>query len=332
MRLLPLAALLASACAPPAQGTGPTGPGGAGGGGGGAIQPDACGQIDGTKVGRKVYAFLVASAELDRATVELEGTVHEACAKMAGELGIPAEGTTEALCGKVSKGLKDNLQVSVSQKTRLVTRTTPPVCTTEVDFAAKVAAECEATVEADLKVSCSGHCGGTCQGTCDGRCSAKGPNGECNGTCEGTCKGSCSADCQGSANVNASAECRASAEVRADLRTTCSEPKVEVVRENVTVVDASKLDKAVKAIQVGLPILLTTGAKAKIVGQSVVHWAKTAVDLVRAGKKVLKEIGDRGACVAIQLAGALAASVQIEARIDVSISVSADMSASAGAQ
>jgi len=332
MRMLPLAlliaSLVASACVPPAGGTGPNQPGG----GGSAVQPDACGSIDGTKVGRKVYAFLVASAELDKATIELEGTVHEACAKMAGELGIPAEGKTKELCAKVSDGLKANLQVSVSQKTRLVTRTTPPVCTTEVDFAAKVAAECEATAQADLKVSCSGQCGGTCQGACDGRCSAKGPDGKCAGTCEGTCQGSCSGDCRGSANVDASAECRASAEVRADVRTTCTEPKVEVVRENVTVVDASKLDKAIAAIQVGLPILLTAGAKAKIVGKAVVHWAKTASDLVRAGKKVLKEIGERGACVAIQLAGAVAASVQIEARIDVSVNVSAEMSASAGAQ
>src|SRR5678815_5776793 len=50
---------------------------------GAGISPDACGKIDTSKVGRKLYAFLVASAELDRASVELENSVRDSCRKMA---------------------------------------------------------------------------------------------------------------------------------------------------------------------------------------------------------------------------------------------------------
>ena len=306
-----------------------TGPGRPGGGG---INPDACGRISTTAVGRKIHAFLVASAELDQASRELEGTVRSACRKMALALEISPDGETGPLCDRVAAELEANLEVSVSQETRLVTRTKPPVCETKVDFAAGVVAECEAKAEADVQVSCEGSCSGTCSGACDGQCSATGADGSCAGVCEGTCRGSCSGGCQGSADVEASAECKAAAEVRADIRTECSEPEVEVVTENVTVVDASKLEKATKAISVGLPTLLRAGAKAQIVAKSLVHWSQTAAQLVAAGGKVLKEIGQQGACVGIQLAAAAAAAANIQARIDVSVKVSARVSASAGAQ
>jgi hypothetical protein len=320
---LPL--VLLSACPVPTDGTTPTQPQS-------AIEPDACGSIQDTKIGRKIYAFLIASAELDTATAELEGTVREACGKMAIELGSAPTGSTKELCDRVTDDLKANLQVSVSQEQRLVTRTVPPVCTTDVDFAAKVAAECEATVEADVQVSCSGRCGGTCEGRCDGTCDALAADGvSCAGQCRGTCQGSCRGSCDGYANVDASAECRASAEIRADVRTTCTEPRVEVVTENVTVVDATKLQKAVRAIEVGLPVLLKAGARAKVVAKALVHWTKVTAQLVRAGSRVLREIGKRGACVALQVAAAAAASVQIEARIEVSVNVSASVSGAAGA-
>src|SRR5512142_2695968 len=101
---------LLAAC-PPASQT----PGGGGGGGGGnravGINPDACGQINTTKVGRKLYAFLVASAELDRASTELEGGVHDACRHMAADLGTSTDGDTRTLCTRVAQELQANLQV-----------------------------------------------------------------------------------------------------------------------------------------------------------------------------------------------------------------------------
>src|SRR3954467_1586215 len=123
-----------AACPPP-----PSGPGGGGGGGGGAgISPDSCGKIDTNPVGRKLYAFLVASAELDRASIELEGKVHYACGRMATILGVPAGGDTKELSNRASIALRDNLQVSVKSESRLVTRTVPPVCHTDVSFTAGV--------------------------------------------------------------------------------------------------------------------------------------------------------------------------------------------------
>ncbi len=327
--LLPFAILLFATCTPIPGG--PAGPGGLGGGGGG-INPNACGKISTSDVGRKVHAFLTASAELDSASIKLENSVKTACVRMAQELQIVTTGNTEEVCGRVTQELEASLQVSVSQEQRLVTRTEPPVCTTEIDFAAGIVAECEASVSADVHIRCDGYCGATCNGVCNGTCSSVNGDGSCAGTCDGTCEGSCSGSCQGSASVDASAECKASAEVRASIHTECTEGKVVVVMENVTVIDASRLDRAVKAIEVGMPTLLQVGAKAKLVGGAFVNWSKTAVSLAASSGALVSDLGASSICVGLQLAGAVAASADISARIDVSISVSASVSASAGAQ
>ena len=321
--LVSLVLLLLSACPAPA----PQSPGGPPSGGG--IRPDACGRLDTSDTGRKVHAFLTASAELDSVSLQLEQTVHGACVQMANELQISAAGDTATLCDRVSTELNESLEVSVSQEQRLVTRTEPAVCTTELDFAAGIVAECEARA---IDVRCEGSCGATCTGRCNGECSATAADGSCAGICDGVCEGRCEGSCEGGANVDASAECKASAEVRASLHTTCTEPKVVVVTENVTVVDASRLTRAIKAIEVGMPVLLKAAAKAKLVAHAFVHWSKTAVSLAGASGKLLGDLGARSVCVGVQLAAAVAASAQISARVDVSIQVSASVSASAGAQ
>lgn len=318
----------------PKGGPGAGGPGGGGGGGGGGgVNPTACGNISTSEVGRKMQNFLTASAELDAAASGLEMSVADACRKMAAELGVSTEGDTRTVCNRASEELKANLQVSVSSESRMVTRYKEPVCHTKFEFAAEVAAQCEAKVQADIQVQCTGYCGGQCNGQCDGQCSgATGQGGECAGQCSGTCRGSCSADCQGSANVNASAECKASAEVRASIKTECDPPELEIVQENVTVVDASKLDKAKAAIKAGMPQLLAVGAKAKIVGQSIVYWAQTLGSLVKSTGSLIKQLGEKGICVGGQLAAAFAAVAQVQAHVEVSIEVSASVSASAGGQ
>jgi hypothetical protein len=318
----------------PAPGTGP-GAGGRGGGGGGGsaaggVNPDACGPINTSKVGRKLYAFLVASAELDRASLELEQSVKGACIKMAQELQVATDGDTKTVCDRAIAALDANLEISVSKETRMVTRVKPAECTTNIDFMAGIVAECEATVAADVNIQCEGSCGGTCSGQCDGTCAATNASGQCAGECNGTCRGSCSADCQGYADVSASAECKASAEVRASVNTTCTEPEVEVVQQDVTVVDDTKFQMAMAAIRVGMPTLLKAGAKAKLVAKAAVLWAQTAGSLVKSSGQIIGEIGERGLCVGGQLAGALAAVAQVEARFTVSIEVSASVSASAG--
>jgi hypothetical protein len=315
---------LAMGCPPP-KGTGPSS-------GGSSINPSACGDLSGDAVTRKLSSFLIASADLDRATIELERSVHDACVRMATELGVPTAGDTETVCKRAAAELEANLQVSVSQETRLVTRYVPPECTSQIEFTAGIVAECEARVVTDVSVRCEGSCRGTCSGACDGTCAARGADGQCAGACDGTCGGSCTGGCEGYATVDASAECRASAEIQASVHTECSEPRVEVVRENVTIIDDSKFQRAMAAINAGMPTLLKVGAKAELVGRALVNWVSTGASLVRSSGQLVGSLGERGVCVAGQLAASVAAAVQIEARISISIQASASVSASAGAQ
>lgn len=313
-------------CGPP-----PRGAGGAGGGGAG-VNPDACGEISTTAVGRKLHAFLVASAELDTATLALETSVRDACKRMAVELGVSPDGDTRTVCKRAAAELDANLKISVSQETRMVTKYDPPVCTTEVDFAAGIVAECEASVAADVAVTCEGTCGGTCSGVCEGTCQgATGAGGECDGVCQGSCRGRCSADCRGYADVDASVECKASAEVRASLRTECTEPKVRVVQEQVTIVDDTKFQMAMRAIDAGMPTILQVGKKAEYTLKATGLWFKTLGGLVKSSGELVGALGEKGVCVGVQLATAFAAAAQVEARVSVSIEVSAEVSASAGA-
>ena len=320
-----LVALVAS-CPPPKGGTG----GGGGGGGAVGINPDSCGTINTSNVGRKLYAFLVASAELDRASLELENTVRDACVRMNTELGAPTTGDTKTVCMRAKQELEANLQVSIKTEKRLVTKYTPPVCKTDVDFSAGFAAECEGRARADVSVTCEGRCGGTCNGACDGTCSA-GTAAQCTGQCSGTCRGRCSGSCEGYANVEASAECKASAEIRATTRTTCTPAKTEIVQQDVTVVDATKWNKAMAAINAGVPVLLTAGKKLELAGRALVLWVTTGASLVKASGQLAGELGQKGACVAAQLVAVVAATANIQARFSVSIEVSASVSASAGA-
>ena len=137
--------------------------------------------------------------------------------------------------------------------------------------------------------------------------------------------------CNGYADVDASAECKASAEVRATTHTTCTPAKTEIVQQDVTVVDATKWNKAMAAINAGLPDLLTASKKLEMTAKAVVLWVQTGASLVKASGQLVGEIGERGVCVGGQLAGVVAAAANIQARIDVSIEVSASVSASAGA-
>jgi hypothetical protein len=114
------------------------------------------------------------------------------------------------------------------------------------------------------------------------------------------------------------------------VNTECTEPEVEVVREDVTVVDDTKFQMAMAAINAGMPTILKAGAKATLVARAAVAWAKTAASLVGSSGQLVKELGERGVCVGLQLGAALAAVAQVEARFTVSIEVSASVSASAG--
>lgn len=312
-----MSCLLVAACPPPKGSSGP------GGGGNSTINPNACGTINTTNVGRKLYAFLVASADLDRASFDLENTVRDACRRMAVDLRTSPLGSTQEVCSRVAAELQANLQVSIKSEKRLVTRHTPPVCRTNVDVTAGFAAECEARAAADVNVRCAGHCNGTCTGAC----STGGTGGQCAGTCNGRCSGSC----DGYADVNASAECKASAEIHSVAHTECTEPKVEVVQQDVTVVDASKFQSAVAAIGHGLPQILSAQRRLELAAKALAEWVTTGGSLIASAGDLANQIGEQGACVAGQLAGVIAASADIQARLSVSVEVTAQVSASAGA-
>lgn len=309
--------LVLAACPPPKGSSGP------GGSGNSAINPNACGTINTTKVGRKLYSFLVASADLDRASFELENTVLDACRRMAVDLRTSPLGTTQEVCSRVAAELQANLQVSVKTEKRLVTRHTPPVCRTSIDVTAGFAADCEASAAADVNVRCAGHCNGTCNGACS--------TGVTGGQCAGTCNGRCSGTCDGYADVNASAECKASAEIHSTAHTVCTEPKVEVVQQDVTIVDASKFQSAVAAINHGLPQILSAQRRLELAGKALAQWVSTGASLVASAGDLASQIGEQGACVVGQLAGVVAASANIQARLSVSVEVTAQVSASAGA-
>jgi hypothetical protein len=325
-RVLYVLVLAFLAACPPAQPTS----GASGGGGRAAISPDSCGKLDSSKIGRKAYAFLVASSELDRASLELERSIHDACKRMAVELGVSPAGTIKEVCTRAATELDANLAVSVRSESRLVTRTVPPVCKTDIDFTAGFVAQCEARASADVNVQCTGRCGGTCNGACDGQCAGAG--GQCNGQCTGTCRGHCSGNCDGYVDVDASAECKASAEVRAVVRTECSEPRVEVVRENVTVVDDAKFQRAMAAINAGMPTVVKAGVKLERAGKALGLWVSAGASLVKSLGQFAGDLGDKAICVGGQLAAVIAATAQIEARFSISIEVSAQVSASAGAK
>lgn len=303
-----------------------------GGGQGAGINPEACGDLSTAPLSRRVHSFLIASAELDRASLELEGSVVGACRKMAGVLGINPLGDTRTVCNAVAAELDANLKVSVSQEKRLVTREVPPVCTTEIDFAAGVAAECEAQAQGSMSMTCDGHCSGTCNGACDGTCVGGAAGGVCQSQCDGVCGGSCTGSCDGYVTGGVEAECRATVEIRSSLHTTCTEPRLEVVEESVTIVDDTKFRKAQAAIMAGLPTIRQSAKKAELVARSAVLWTKTLGGLIGSGGQLLVELGERSVCIGGQLQAALAAAAQVEARFSVSIEVSASISGSAGVQ
>jgi modification target Cys-rich repeat protein len=301
---------------------------------GGAKLPGAadCGDVDATPAGAKLKAFIAASEEVDKASAKLEASVKDACRDMAKALSISDDGDTKTVCNRVAAEIKNSLKVGVKAKSAVAVKYTPAVCKVNADFTAEAAAKCEGKAKADVKVSCSGTCSGTCNGACSGACASKNAKGQCAGTCEGTCKGSCSGSCSGAADVDGSAECKASASARGNLRADCSEPKVDVAVDSKAVVDASRIARVEKALKVGLPAILSAGAKAKLVAKSVKAFVTTAKKLGGSGAALVKQLGAKAVCVSGELAGAAKVATQVNVRVNVSVQASASVSGAAGAK
>jgi hypothetical protein len=328
MRTLLLVAVLAATGCPVTSGR----PGGPGGQTGGSVDANACGRIDTTDAGRKVYAFLLATQELQREVAELEASARGSCKVMATELGIPAEGDTVILCKAVSEELKRGLAASLKADARFEVAYTPAVCTVNVDAAAKIAAECQGSATATADVTCDGQCTGTCKGRCDGQCAATAASGECAGACEGTCEGSCSGGCEGTADVQADVECEAAAEVRANIEAECTTPELEMRFDAGLVVDQARLDRVRSAISKGLPGLLTVAAKLTgPVAGATVTWTQSVSSLYKATGKLFASLGPAATCVIGQIGAAFEAAASIEVQVSITVQASVEVGGSAGA-
>jgi hypothetical protein len=293
---------------------------------------DCGGDLGSGAAALKIKAFLGATADVDKATASLEGSVRDACRDMARALGISDDGNTKTVCNRVAAEIKNSLKVGVKSRTAVTTRYQPAVCKVDADVTAQAAARCEGKARADVKVTCSGRCSGTCNGACNGTCAAKNAKGQCAGQCQGTCRGNCSGDCSGAASVDGSAECKASASAEGNVKAKCSEPKLDVRVDSKTVVDASRIAKLEKALKVGLPALLAANAKAKLVASSVKAWASTARKLSGSGAALVKQLGAKSVCVAGDLAAAAKVATSVNVRVSVSVQASASVSGAAGAK
>ena len=307
------------------------------GGGSGGVDPNSCGNISTNDTGRKLHAFLEATANLNTTVMETEKVVKQSCIIMGNELGMAAgdlEGETKSVCTKVINTINENLKVLIKADAKLDVEYTPAVCTVDIQATAKAAAECDARAEADIEVKCEGSCTGTCEGKCDGKCEGAagtvGAAGECNGTCKGTCEGSCSGGCDGSADVNASAECKASAEVKASVDVKCTEPELKINAEASAMIDTGKAEMTIKALRAGLPKLLSVKARLKPLQAAIKVWAKSAKNLAGEAGQIASSFKEQAMCISGQIAAAAGMVANINASVEVSVSVSVEASGSAG--
>lgn len=301
----------------------------------GALKPDSCGPINGTDAGRKLYAFLNATVELDRQVTAVEKRARQACLDMGAELGLPGdqlEGDTKTVCNRVAASLREHLQGGLRAEAQMNVTYKPAVCTVDVQAAAQASAECSGSASAEAQVTCEGTCSGTCYGQCSGTCSAKNASGECAGQCTGACQGRCEGSCQGSADVKAEAECEAAAEIRANANVECTPAQVEVAYDAAMVVDGEKLERAKKAIDRGLPSLLTAAAIAKgPMAKAVATWASTVRGLYDASKDIASQFGKQALCVSGQIAAAFEAMAHIQVSLSVSVEASVSVGGACGA-
>ncbi|HTM23486.1 MAG TPA: hypothetical protein VL172_23345 [Kofleriaceae bacterium] len=299
-----------------------------------AVQPDSCGKIDTNDTGRKLYAFLKASAALDGEVAGLYRDAKRACLAMAEKLQLPNEqrnGDLGFVCKNVAKEIHDGLANGFEGEYKMTVEYKPAVCTVDVDVAASATASCEGKAKADISVSCEGSCSGSCNGECEGTCAAKNASGQCAGQCNGTCKGSCSGSCQGSADVDAEVECKAAAEIDANINATCTDPVFETKWEEPRAKDPARLKRIDAALAIGIPAIGKIWAKATgPTAHAVASWVKATGQLAAASGKLVKSLGEAGVCVAGQITAAFEAMARVQADISVTVEVSVSVTGSAG--
>lgn len=300
-----------------------------GGGSSGMVDPNTCGNYAASEAGARLKAFLTAVQDLQKQSQETVEIVKTSCKIMGRELGMtdadfPDSMETKDVCAKVWGAYDENLKVAVKGKAAFKFQYKPAVCRVNVQATAEAAAKCEGKATADIGAKCSG----TCRGKCDGQCTAAakastgggaGGSGECNGQCSGTCHGKC----EGHADVQASGQCKAHAQAKASAEMECTEPELKVSLDAKMVVDKSKAEATLKALQNGLPKLLSVRARLAPLQAAVASTVSTAKDLKSMGPKFFNSFADQAMCISGQVAAAVNAAASIEANISVSVEVSA---------
>jgi len=307
------------------------------GGMGGGLDPDACGGYAASEAGRKIHAFLQATATLDTKLKETVDVMKTSCVMMGNELHMSAgqlDGDAKVVCNNVFATIKDNMKVAIKPNAKLNVKYKPAVCTVDVQAAAHAAAECEGKADADIAVKCDGGCSGTCNGTCSGKCSGKagtgGSGGKCNGQCEGTCSGSCSGGCDGHADVDASAQCKADADVKASVDVQCTEPELDISLDAGLMIDASKAKLTINALKKGLPKIFSASARLKPLAGAAKTWLASVAELKGVAGDLAQSFKDQALCLTAQFKAAFDMATNIQVNVDVSVEVSASASGSIG--
>ncbi len=303
-------------------------PGGLGGESG-MVDPNTCGNYAAMEGGARLKAFLQSVQDLAIATEETVKIVKQSCIMLGQELGMveaDLQGEAKEICAKVYGTVDENMKVAFKGKAALKVTYKPAVCRVNVEATAKVAAECEGKASADIGARCSGVCRGKCDGQCSGKAGTGGNAGECAGECKGTCRG----QCEGHADINASAQCKAQASVKAQASMECTEPELKIAADAKLVVDKAKAEMTIKALQKGLPQLLSIKARMapiKYASEAVLESAKSLKDM---GPRFVNSFKDQALCIGGQISAAVNAATKIQANVSVSVEVSASASGTIG--
>jgi hypothetical protein len=284
------------------------------------LDPSGCGGFGaGGDAGRKLKAFLEATAAVDKAAQETADVVKNSCTIIGTELGMTEAdykgSSVKDVCGAVWARVDKNLNgVAVKSKAALKLKLKPAVCSVDAKAELQAAATCEGKATADFKATCNGTCKGTCKGNNNG--------GKCDGTCEG--------ECDGYADVNASGECKASAEVNAAVSVKCTEPEVTVEWDAKLIVDKKLAEATLKGLKAGLPKIFLVRERIKPLKHAVEGWVKSAAGLKDSAIKLGQSFKDQAACVSSQILAAAKMSANIQANVSVSVEISAGASGSVG--
>ena len=148
------------------------------GAGGGKVDPNACEGMDASDVGKKLKLFLDATARLQKAAADLEGSAKKACTEMAGELGATATGETKDVCNAVAAAVRENMKASLKAEAKVTAKYKPAECTVNAQAQASAQAQCSGSAEGTAGTGGSG-------GSADGACNAAA---EVNASIEVECK------------------------------------------------------------------------------------------------------------------------------------------------